>query len=75
MSTHRFDALPERNKHLQTQQKRGGLNGRSGISEKKPGVLVTLTEGDRGPARAALAKPSVRFKGNQFIYLQIPKRN
>uniref|UniRef100_A0A3B3DXM9 Migration and invasion inhibitory protein n=1 Tax=Oryzias melastigma TaxID=30732 RepID=A0A3B3DXM9_ORYME len=48
-------------KHFR-KQKRGGLNGRSGISEKKPGVLVTLTEGDRGPARAALAKPSVRFK-------------
>ncbi|RVE73301.1 hypothetical protein OJAV_G00046570 [Oryzias javanicus] len=62
MSTHRLDALRERNKHLLTrlkQQKRGGLSGRiSGRGEKKPGVLVTLTEGDRGPARA---KPTVRF--------------
>ncbi|XP_035980498.1 migration and invasion-inhibitory protein [Fundulus heteroclitus] len=28
---------------------------------RQPEVMVTLTEGDRGPARAALAKPSVRF--------------
>ena len=32
--------------------------------------VLTLTDGDRGPARAALAKPTVRFAGNKTVYVR-----
>lgn len=34
-------------------------------------VVVTLTEGRRGPARAALAKPSVRFTGEYPVNMAL----
>lgn len=34
-------------------------------------VMVTLTEGHRGPARAALAKPSVRFTGKYPVNMAL----
>uniref|UniRef100_A0A1A8RQ86 Migration and invasion inhibitory protein n=1 Tax=Nothobranchius rachovii TaxID=451742 RepID=A0A1A8RQ86_9TELE len=68
MSADRLDDLRERNKRLleQLQQQRVNLEQISGCSEsRKRGredeVTVTRTDGDRAPARAALAKPSVRF--------------
>lgn len=34
-----------------------------------PEETVTMTGGDRGPARAALARPCVRFAGNEAVCL------
>ena len=79
MFTDQLHALRERNKHLLTQlmQQREKLErlsscgqsrkrGREDADEerRKPEVMVTLTDGNCRPARAALAKPSVRFAGN-----------
>ncbi|XP_022065500.2 migration and invasion-inhibitory protein isoform X1 [Acanthochromis polyacanthus] len=69
MSLDRLDVLRERNKHLLTQlrQQRDELELQSGRSESRKreredeGEMVTLTGGDRRPARAALSRPSVRF--------------
>uniref|UniRef100_A0A3P9I502 Migration and invasion inhibitory protein n=1 Tax=Oryzias latipes TaxID=8090 RepID=A0A3P9I502_ORYLA len=73
MSTARLDELRERNKHLLKQRKREGPSCRSDSADcqgRKPAVLVTLTEGDREPARAALSKPSVRFADTSEICFQ-----
>ncbi|XP_024860107.1 migration and invasion-inhibitory protein isoform X2 [Kryptolebias marmoratus] len=58
MSADRLEVLRERNRRLLTQ-----LSGCSGSRKRgrEAEVTVTRTEGGRGPARAALAKPSVRF--------------
>uniref|UniRef100_A0A1A7WMR8 Migration and invasion inhibitory protein n=2 Tax=Iconisemion striatum TaxID=60296 RepID=A0A1A7WMR8_9TELE len=83
MSTDRLDVLRERNKRLlkQLQQQRENLEQFSGCSEsrkrerededgerRQAEVTVTRTDGDRGPARAALAKPSVRFADTLEIH-------
>nr|XP_020453807.1 migration and invasion-inhibitory protein [Monopterus albus] len=75
-SMDRLDALRERNKHLlnQLRQQREKLERLRGCSQgrkrereneaeerREPEEMVTLTDGDRGYARAALAKPTVRF--------------
>uniref|UniRef100_A0A3P8S126 Migration and invasion inhibitory protein n=1 Tax=Amphiprion percula TaxID=161767 RepID=A0A3P8S126_AMPPE len=69
MSVDRLDVLRERNKHLlaQLRQQRDKLELQGGRSESRKrereveGEMVTLTGGDRRPARAALSRPSVRF--------------
>ncbi|XP_037534681.1 migration and invasion-inhibitory protein [Nematolebias whitei] len=62
MSADRLEFLREQNRRLLTQlkQQRENLEQRSGCRGSEAEVTVT-TNGDRGPARAALAKPSVRF--------------
>ncbi|XP_069546685.1 migration and invasion-inhibitory protein isoform X2 [Brachyistius frenatus] len=59
MSTDRLDVLRERNKHLLSQLRQQREMSRK--REREDEEMVTLTDGDRGPARAALSKPSVRF--------------
>ncbi|KAM9757921.1 migration and invasion inhibitory protein [Menidia menidia] len=76
MFTDRLNVLREQNQHLMThlKQQRDKLERVSGCSQsrkrrreeareerRQPDVTVTLTDGDRCPARAALARPSVRF--------------
>ncbi|XP_049895260.1 migration and invasion-inhibitory protein isoform X2 [Epinephelus moara] len=75
-STDRLDFLRERNKDLlkQLKQQSEKLERLSGCSQgrkreredegeerREPIDILTITDGDRGPARAALAKPTVRF--------------
>ncbi|XP_026161667.1 migration and invasion inhibitory protein isoform X2 [Mastacembelus armatus] len=72
----RLDALRERNKDLLNllRKQREKLERVSGCSQSRkrereaeaeerarPAEMVTVTGGDRGPARAALARPTVRF--------------
>lgn len=71
-----LNALREQNKDLLKQLKQEkeafeGLSGRCGAGVKRAEVQV-LTGEDRSSARAALAKPSVRFAGNYacLIYLK-----
>lgn len=75
MSTNRQEVLRQRNKDLlnqlqQQSEKLERLCGRKRAREaeeekrKQREDTVTLTGGDHRPARAALAKPSVRFAGN-----------
>lgn len=53
-------------------RKRGRVEEEEEKEERRqPEVMVTLTEEDRGPARVALAKPSVRFTDTQEMH----KRN
>ncbi|XP_070759641.1 migration and invasion-inhibitory protein [Enoplosus armatus] len=76
LSTDRLDVLRERNKDLlnqlkQQQEKLERLGGCSHSRKREredeaeerrdPAEILTLTDGDRGAARAALAKPTVRF--------------
>ncbi|XP_041834258.1 migration and invasion-inhibitory protein [Melanotaenia boesemani] len=76
MFTDRLDDLRERNKHLlkklrQHKEKLEQLNGcnenrkrgreHEDEERRQPEVMVTLTDGDRRPAKAALARSSVRF--------------
>lgn len=65
MSADQLEFLREQNRRLLTQLKRQreNLERPSGRGWSEAEVTVT-TNGDRGPARAALAKPSVRFAGN-----------
>lgn len=65
MSADRLEFLREQNRRLLTQlkQQRESLEQGSGCRGSEAEVTVT-TNGDSGPARAALAKPSVRFAGN-----------
>ncbi|XP_059185075.1 migration and invasion-inhibitory protein isoform X2 [Centropristis striata] len=75
-SMDRLEVLRERNKELlkQLKQQREKLERLSGCNQSRkrereggaeestePAEVLTLTGGDRGPARAALAKPTVRF--------------
>lgn len=79
-STERLDGLRERNKDLLHQLKlqREELERLCGCSQsckrerehgaeerRDPAEIRILTDGDRGPARAALAKP--RFAGNETV--------
>ncbi|XP_041816647.1 migration and invasion-inhibitory protein [Chelmon rostratus] len=72
----RVDVLRERNKDLlnQLKQQREKLEGLFGSRQSRkreredeaeektdPAEVLILTDGDRGPARAALAKPTMRF--------------
>lgn len=78
----RLEALRARNKDLSTRLKRLGvglerLNGCSrgeredeAEARRDPAEIVTLTDGDRGPARNALSKAIVRFAGNETVILQ-----
>ncbi|XP_035517056.1 migration and invasion-inhibitory protein [Morone saxatilis] len=66
--TDRLDVLRERNKDLlnQLKQRRETLERLSGCSqgrkrEREAEEEESLTEGDRGPARAAVSRPTVRF--------------
>ena len=83
-STDRLDVLRERNKELlnQLKQQREKLERLSGCSQSRkreredeaeerrdPAEILTLNEKDRRPARAALAKPTVRFAGNEAVCL------
>ncbi len=74
-STDRLELLRERNRDLlnRLKQQREQLSG-CGLSRKReredeaeegrdPTETLTLTDGDCGLARAALAKPTVRFAG------------
>lgn len=78
----RVDALRERNKDLlnQLKQQREKLEGLFGSRQSRkreredeaeektdPAEVLILTDGDRGPARAALAKPTMRFAGNETV--------
>ncbi|KAK2861950.1 hypothetical protein Q5P01_001483 [Channa striata] len=75
-SADRQEALRERCKDLlkQLRRQRENLEWLSGLNQsrkreredgaegrRQPAEIVTLTDGDRGPARAALAKPTVKF--------------
>lgn len=74
-SEQRLDGLRERNKDLLNQLKlqgeelgrlcRSGKRGREDGAEetRDPEEILLLTDGDRGPATAALAKP--RLTGNE----------
>uniref|UniRef100_A0A8C6SRV2 Migration and invasion inhibitory protein n=1 Tax=Neogobius melanostomus TaxID=47308 RepID=A0A8C6SRV2_9GOBI len=79
LSPDRLEVLREKNRALlaQLHQQRqrsgavnGGLQSRKGVMEdgaeenSEAEEVVTVTDGDRGPARAALAKPTVTFSGN-----------
>ncbi|XP_042362628.1 migration and invasion-inhibitory protein [Plectropomus leopardus] len=79
-SAGRLEILREQNKDLlkQLKQQREKLERLSGYRQsrkrdredgpeqsREPAEIVTLTGGDRGPARAALAKPTVRFSDIQ----------
>ncbi len=81
----RLDVLRERNKDLlsQLRQHRLKLEHLCGYSHSRkreredgaeeredPAEILTLTDGDRGLARAALAKPTVRFSGNEAVCSQ-----
>lgn len=70
MFTDRLEVLREQNRLLLTQvkqqrEKLGPPRGSSSEKWEEAEVVVTRTDGDCGPARAALAKPSVRFAGNK----------
>lgn len=79
-STDRLDVLRECNKDLLNNLKRQrvGLKRLHSCSQRESedeaeerrdsAEILTLTDGDRGPARAALAKPIVRFAGNKTVY-------
>lgn len=75
-SANRLDVLRERNKELLNRLKQRGqtlerLSGcsqshqreREGGAEERRGPAVTRSDGGRGPARAALARRTVRFAG------------
>ncbi len=79
-STDRLDVLRERNKDLMNKLKqqrekleqlcgfsKGRKREREGEAEEggDRAEILTLTGGNRGTARAALAKPTLRFAGNQ----------
>lgn len=77
----RLEELRERNKDLLNRLKRLGadverLNGCSqreredeAEARRDPAEIVTLTDGDRGPARIALSKAIVRFAGSETVIL------
>lgn len=73
-----LDVLRQRNKDLLDQLKRlsGCSQSRKRDREdeaeesREPAQLLrTLTDGDRGAGRAALARPTVRFAGNETVCL------
>lgn len=77
----RLEVLRERNKDLLNHLTRlgAGLERLNGCSRREredeaearrdPAEIVTLTDGDRGPARNALSKAIVRFAGNETVIL------